>query len=93
MLVWIRSATSRASPMKFFWNSSMLGILLADQLDGDDLPEIARAELHGLVDDAHAALGDLADHLVVQLVEDVRRGASVKPFSNNLRKNTHRNSQ
>ena len=37
----------------------------------DNLPEITRSELHGFIDEAHAAFRDLAGHLVVELVENV----------------------
>lgn len=47
---------------------------LADQLDGHDFLEIANAELHRLVDHAHAALRELVQHLVVNLVEEVFDG-------------------
>jgi hypothetical protein len=47
------------------------GVLLADQLHGDRLPELPGPVLVGLVHDAHAALRDLADHLVVDLVENL----------------------
>ena len=46
-------------------------IFLPDNFYRDDLPEIAGSKLHGLVDEAHAALRDLAGHLVVEFVEDV----------------------
>ena len=46
-------------------------IFLPNNFYRDDLPEIAGSKLHGLVDDAHAALRDLAGHLVVEFVEDV----------------------
>ena len=49
-------------------------VLLADQLNGDRLPELAGAQLVRLVDDAHAALGELTDHLVVDLVENLADG-------------------
>ena len=47
------------------------GVLLADQLHGDRLPELAGPQLVRLVHDSHAALGDGPDHLVVDLVEDL----------------------
>ena len=50
------------------------GVLLADELHRDDLPEVARSQLHGLVHDPHAALRQLAGHLVVQFIEDVLEG-------------------
>lgn len=46
-------------------------IFFPDNFYRDDLPEIAGSKLHGLVDEAHAALRDLAGHLVVEFVEDV----------------------
>jgi hypothetical protein len=47
------------------------GIFLPDQLHRDGLPELASAPLTGLVYDPHAAIGDFADHLVMNFVEDV----------------------
>jgi hypothetical protein len=54
-------------------------VLLADQFDRDDLLEISGAALVGHVDDTHAALRELLDHLIVDFVEDVfDRGHVVK---------------
>jgi len=55
------------------------GVLLTNQLYGDDLLEIARAELVRLVHDAHAALRELTDHLVMNLVENVFNGGHDEP--------------
>jgi len=46
-------------------------VLLPDQLDRHRLPELPGAQLVGLVDDPHAALREHADHLVVDLVENM----------------------
>ncbi len=70
MLVWIKSATSLASPMKFSMNCFWLGVVRADDLDGHALDEFARAVLLGFIDDAHAALKNLADDLVAKLALD-----------------------
>src|SRR5674476_1554511 len=48
----------------------LVGIVLADHLDGDALDEFARAELLGLIDNPHAALDDQAHDLVAELVLD-----------------------
>ena len=48
----------------------LVGVILADDFDGDALDEIARAVLLGFVDDAHAALKNLADDLVAKFVLD-----------------------
>ena len=47
------------------------GVLLTDQLDGYCLAESAGPELDGLINHAHAAFGDLPDHLILELIEDV----------------------
>ena len=54
--------------MKFSMNCLLVGVVLADDLDGDAFDEVARAVLLGFVDDAHAAFEDLADDLVAKLV-------------------------
>ena len=46
-------------------------ILLANQLNGHDLAEIARAPLQRFEDKAHPTLGNLPSHLIVELAEDV----------------------
>ena len=48
----------------------LVGIILTDHLDGDAFNELARAELLGLVHDAHAALENLPDDLVPKLILD-----------------------
>src|SRR5581483_10160251 len=48
----------------------LTGIILADDLDGNALDEVAGAELFGLIDDAHAAFEDLADDLVAEAAFD-----------------------
>ncbi len=52
----------------------LVGVVLTDHLDGDALDEFARAELLGLIDDPHAALEDLADDLIPELVLDCEEG-------------------
>ena len=44
----------------------LAGVVGADDLDGDAFDEVARAVLLGLVDDAHAALENLADDFVTE---------------------------
>jgi hypothetical protein len=44
---------------------------LLDDLDGDELAKVPHAGLVGLVDNAHPALGDLADQPVSYAVHDV----------------------
>ncbi len=48
----------------------LVGVILADDLDGDALDEVARAVLLGLIDDAHAAFKNLADDLVAEIAFD-----------------------
>lgn len=48
----------------------LVGVALADDFDGDALDEAARALLLGLIDDAHAALENFADHFVAQFAVD-----------------------
>ena len=43
-------------------------IFFANDLNSYELMEVARTELERLVDDAHAALGDLPEQLVAELV-------------------------
>ena len=50
--------------MNFFW----LGVILADDFDGDALDEIARAVLLGFIDDPHAAFENFSDDLVPEFV-------------------------
>src|SRR6478736_3341607 len=50
-------------------------VLLANQLDGDDLAEIADSLLGGFVDQSHAAFGQFAGEFVLKLVEDVLEGS------------------
>ena len=45
----------------------LVGVILADDLHGHALDEIARAVLFGLIDDAHAAFENLADDFVAEL--------------------------
>ena len=52
----------------------LVGVVLADDLDGDALDEVAGAVLLGFVDDAHAAFEDLAHDLVAELVLDGEEG-------------------
>ena len=46
----------------------LVGVILADDLDGDAFDEIARAVLLGFIDDAHAAFENFADDLVAKFV-------------------------
>ena len=46
-------------------------IFFADQFDGHGLAELSGAALDGFKNQSHAAIGDLTNHLVVSLVEDV----------------------
>ena len=46
----------------------LVGVVLADHLDGDALDEFARAELLGFIHNPHAALKDLAHDLIPKLV-------------------------
>ena len=48
----------------------LIGVVLANDLDGDAFDEAARPELFGFVNDAHSALIDLADNFVAKLVLD-----------------------
>jgi len=48
----------------------LVGVVLADDFDGDTLDEIAGAVLLGLIDDAHAAFENFADDVVPKLVLD-----------------------
>ena len=48
----------------------LVGVILADHLDGNAFDEFARAVLLGLVNNAHAALENLAHDLVPKLVLD-----------------------
>ena len=48
----------------------LAGVIRADDLDGHALDEVARAVLLGFIDDAHAALKNLADDLVAELALD-----------------------
>jgi hypothetical protein len=53
-------------------------IFFANKLDGYELMEVARTVLIGLVNDAHAAFGDLPEQLVTELVlNQFHRGHTV----------------
>jgi hypothetical protein len=49
-------------------------IFLANQLYGDDLSEAPCAELFRLVNDAHATIGHLANHFIMNFAENVFDG-------------------
>ncbi len=52
----------------------LVGVVLADDLDGDAFDEFARAVLLGFIHDPHAAFEDLAHDLVAELVLDSEEG-------------------
>jgi hypothetical protein len=58
-------------------------ILLTYQLDGNKFMEIARTVLVSLVDNSHAAFGNLPEQLVVELVENKLQGshADIEAYS------------
>ncbi len=48
----------------------LVGVVLADDLDGDALDKVAGAELFGFINDAHAALKNLADNFITEAAVD-----------------------
>jgi hypothetical protein len=48
-------------------NIFLAGIIGANDLDRDAFDKVARAELFGLIDDAHAAFEDFADDVVPKI--------------------------
>ncbi len=52
---------------KVFDERLLVGVTLANDLDGDAFDEVARAVLLGLIDDTHAALKNLSNDLVAEL--------------------------
>ena len=71
MCGWSRLATASASAWKRCTSASEASRAGQDHLEGDEAVE---ADLPGLVDDAHAAAGDLLQHFVVAEVAQPRRG-------------------
>jgi hypothetical protein len=48
----------------------LVGVVLADDLDGDALDELARAVLLGFIDNSHPAFENFSDNIVPKFVLD-----------------------
>src|ERR1700733_15100356 len=63
----------------------LIGVILSNDLDGDALDEVARAQLFGFIDHAHAAFKNFADNLVSEIAfyceQRHRKGMVVKSRS------------
>ena len=68
MFVWM---SRRPGALPDERNTSIAESIPPDEFYRDDLAKISRAKLQRLIHQAHATLGNLARHLVVQFVENV----------------------
>ena len=68
MLVWIKIRDQLGFADEVIDELFLVGVILANDFDGDALDEIAGAVLFGFVDDAHAAFENFADDFVAKLV-------------------------
>ena len=55
---------------KIFDELFLVGVVLADDFDGDAFDEVARSMLFGFVNDAHSAFENFADNVVAEFVLD-----------------------